>query len=69
VETRTVAAIRPPPRAAVGRKEVREMTPVTGFVLLTGVGALFIWWLGFRMSRTGHAFVSHPEERKHHKAA
>jgi threonine/homoserine/homoserine lactone efflux protein len=45
------------------------MTPVTGFVLLTGVGALFIWWLGFRMSRTGHAFVSHPEERKHHKAA
>lgn len=57
------------PHAAVGRKEVRDMSPVTGFVLLTGLAAAFIGWLGVRTARTGYVFRHPHVEREHRKAA
>jgi hypothetical protein len=48
---------------------VRDMSPVTAFVLLTGVAAAVVWWLGLRMARNGYAIVHPHAEREHRKAA
>jgi hypothetical protein len=41
-------------------------------VLLTGLAAAAVWWLGYRMARRGYAFL-HPRQpqvrREHRKAA
>lgn len=45
------------------------MSPVTLFVLLTGLAAAFVWWLGFRMARKGNRTLEAQAHREHHKAA
>lgn len=45
------------------------MSAITLFVLLTGIAAGVVWWLGFRMARRGYAILDTRTERKHRKAA